>query len=706
MRKTLRLVLLAMSMILLIGANVQAEDQVLTIYLCGTTLKSDAYLSENTVWGRPELLASMYQYADSSNGMAQTNPYDPFFFGWWEPTIGSHSGPHHKYIVNGAGTSPENNVFDLILEIFGQINPDIGIRNWENMRGEALLALGLVHQNHPDDDVILNLVGFSRGGITALMVARAASDIGYVKKINILNYDPVPGGLDPVNSFDDDFFLSSKVNQYVGVYSQHERTYMFEPVIPLNDPGNTTTKRLMVRVPGSHETMVGNRQVDGHATYLGIPTTDAEDEDFRYVENIARSIAEQLLSSYEWGNVPFDTDISEVSDRNDFSDLVTDAWSQDYGWMPIWPFIPAFGSYDLCYANLGRDHNLRTLWLTPVLHGRLCFIAGQRHDPEWAWTWPCVAPWPVYVYYGNVEQVYWLDNVVPPVSASTWDVLQSFRGTAPPDSTPPVPDLADLPDIVGQCSASITSPPTATDNTAGVVTGTTTDPLTYTEQGTYLVTWTYDDGNGNTTTQTQIIVVEDTEPPYPDEDELPTVEGQCSAEITVTPTAIDNCSGEIAGTTTDPLSYSEQGTHVVTWTYDDGNGNTTTQSQTVVVQDTTPPVIENLTVTPDVLWPPNHKMVQVNVDIDSFDECDTEPVCQITSVSSNEPENGLGDNDKAPDWQIAGDFTVNLRAERSGPGNGRLYTITIKCTDASGNSSTETVTVTVPHDKGKKKGKK
>jgi len=44
---------------------------------------------------------------------------------------------------------------------------------------------------------------------------------------------------------------------------------------------------------------------------------------------------------------------------------------------------------------------------------------------------------------------------------------------------------------------------------------------------------------------------------------------------------------------------------------------------------------------------------------------------------------------------------VTLRAERSGNGKGRTYTITVTCTDVAGKSATRTVAVEVPHDKGK-----
>ncbi len=161
------------------------------------------------------------------------------------------------------------------------------------------------------------------------------------------------------------------------------------------------------------------------------------------------------------------------------------------------------------------------------------------------------------------------------------------------DTIPPAPDVETLPDVEGECSATITTVPTATDNCIGSVEGTTDDPLTYTEQGTHIVTWTYVDGNGNITEQTQTVIVEDKTPPVPDVATLPTLEGECSVEIATAPTATDNCAGAITGTTngTLPIIFDEHGTHTVTWTYTDENGNTSTQTQTVKVEDITPPTI-------------------------------------------------------------------------------------------------------------------
>lgn len=271
------------------------------------------------------------------------------------------------------------------------------------------------------------------------------------------------------------------------------------------------------------------------------------------------------------------------------------------------------------------------------------------------------------------------------------------------DTTAPIPDVDPLQEMRGECSASISSMPTATDNCAGTVIGVTSDPTSYTEQGTYTVTWTYEDGNGNVAMQIQNVIVQDVTPPVPDVDPLPKVRGECSARITLDPTATDNCVGALSGTTLDPREYIEQGTYTVNWTFDDGYGNTTTQTQEVIVKDTTPPTIGNLVASPNALWPPNHKMALVTVEGSVLDNCDEVPTCHISSVSSDEPEDGLGDGDTSPDWEITGDLTVNLRAERSGAGDGRVYTLGVACDDFAGNSATGIVDVTVSHDRGEKK---
>jgi len=95
-------------------------------------------------------------------------------------------------------------------------------------------------------------------------------------------------------------------------------------------------------------------------------------------------------------------------------------------------------------------------------------------------------------------------------------------------------------------------------------------------------------------------------------------------------------------------------------------------------------------------------MVNVNVSYQATDNCPLPPNSCTLSVTSNEPINGTGDGDTSPDWIILDAHHVQLRAERAGNGNGRIYTITITCTDNGGNSSHQSVTVSVPHDRGRR----
>ncbi|MFC4480245.1 gliding motility-associated C-terminal domain-containing protein [Flavobacterium chungangensis] len=153
------------------------------------------------------------------------------------------------------------------------------------------------------------------------------------------------------------------------------------------------------------------------------------------------------------------------------------------------------------------------------------------------------------------------------------------------DETPPlVPILAD---VTGECSATPTVP-TATDACAGIITGTTATVFPITAQGTTVVTWSFDDGNGNISTADQNVIIKDiTAPAVP---VLADVTGECSGAPTA-PTATDNCSGTITGTTTTLFPITAQGTTVVTWNFDDGNGNISTANQNVIIDDITPPNI-------------------------------------------------------------------------------------------------------------------
>jgi len=134
------------------------------------------------------------------------------------------------------------------------------------------------------------------------------------------------------------------------------------------------------------------------------------------------------------------------------------------------------------------------------------------------------------------------------------------------------------------------------------------------------------------------------------------------------------------------------GTTPVTLTVADNHGASSQCTAIVTVTPAPLVTINSLTAKPNILWPPNHKMVPVVVTATPSGDC-IAIACQIVSVTSNE---ALAPDDVV----ITGALTVNLRAERSGNGSGRVYTIMVQCTDAAGNVATRTVTVTVPHDQG------
>jgi hypothetical protein len=140
-----------------------------------------------------------------------------------------------------------------------------------------------------------------------------------------------------------------------------------------------------------------------------------------------------------------------------------------------------------------------------------------------------------------------------------------------------------------------------------------------------------------------------------------------------------------------------------------GLATVSTDTMDVSIGDTTPPTVAGAA-DPAVLWPPNHKLRQVDVDLIVLDSCDPDPTVLLTSLVSNEPDNDTGDGNTVDDIQEVetdtDDRSFLLRAERKGNGSGRVYTATYNATDASGNFTDGVVEVLVPHDMGDMKAAK
>ena len=168
-------------------------------------------------------------------------------------------------------------------------------------------------------------------------------------------------------------------------------------------------------------------------------------------------------------------------------------------------------------------------------------------------------------------------------------------------------------------------------------------------------------------------------------------------------TASDGCAGDLTSeiTVSGTVDPDVVGSYELTYMVSDGT-NTTSTTRTVNVVDTTAPVITLNGVSP-TMWPPNHQYQTFSVAdfvATVTDSCNTSlgiGSVVIAQVTSDELENGGGDGNTLNDIVIAADCkSVQLRSERAGSGDGRVYKITFSVIDASGNVGTATAQVFVP----------
>jgi hypothetical protein len=152
-----------------------------------------------------------------------------------------------------------------------------------------------------------------------------------------------------------------------------------------------------------------------------------------------------------------------------------------------------------------------------------------------------------------------------------------------------------------------------------------------------------------------------------------------------------------------PTGLFPVGVTTATLTSTEEGSDPESDSATVTVEDTEAPVVR-VRAEPFYLWPPNHSMQNVEVRVRVRDRCAGEGDYEVELIEarSNEPDNGNGDGNTDNDIQGANtgsdDRNVMLRAERAGGGNGRVYTLTYRVTDGSGNETEAEAKVYVPHD--------
>jgi hypothetical protein len=180
------------------------------------------------------------------------------------------------------------------------------------------------------------------------------------------------------------------------------------------------------------------------------------------------------------------------------------------------------------------------------------------------------------------------------------------------------------------------------------------------------------------------------------------VNGGAAVDFAADAMATDNCGVNAFSCAPPSGSTFALGTTPLSCTATDTSGNTASCAFDVTVADTKPPVVRPSS--GGQLSPPNHKYVTKTL-------ADCNPVIQdqcqgtidlasahpaITCVTSDEPDNDGGDGNTTQDIVILSPTSVNLRAERSGNGDGRVYTIHFRVTDAAGNAGEGVCVVTVP----------
>jgi probable HAF family extracellular repeat protein len=309
----------------------------------------------------------------------------------------------------------------------------------------------------------------------------------------------------------------------------------------------------------------------------------------------------------------------------------------------------------------------------------------------------------------------------------------SVAVTVPPDVTPPVISaLTATPSVVtppNHAMVPVTVSVTATDNVddapvcalAGItaagaaasdfaMTGAFSASVRAVGGRTYSLRVTCSDAAGNSSSASvDVVVPPDTTPPviasltatpsrvWPPNDALVPVSvavlaSDDSAEAPSCALSAITSSGAAAG------DYSITGqfsaliravggrTYSLRVTCSDAAGNHSSASVDVVVPpDTTPPTISALSASPNLVWPPNGKMVTVTLFVSATDDVDATPTCALMSITGA----------SAADAVIAGVFTANVRATKD-----TVYVLHVGCRDRAGNLAQGAVAVTVSKDDG------
>lgn len=306
------------------------KTEVVTLYFCGTGITRE-WWGEKSRFGSPELVSTLFHEQ-------RTEPF----------------GKHEKYIIDGVGAG----IPLLPARLFSKGFPSspFNPRGWRRCLKEARSLLEKVLKES-SGDLTLNLVGFSRGAILCMWMARDLAAEKRISAINIICLDPVPGDRQVP---EDIYRLGSKVKNYVGIYAEDERSHYFDPVIP--EVGSSTTRQWMFTVPGGHETMVGNNQKDAHRLDIyssGEGFNNDPADELAKISRVTKVIVVELLGSPEWGSVGFEW--NRQPDNDAFIENYDAMYRYEgFGYIRKVSFLPQPGSLVSFWRDSKREGGCRS----------------------------------------------------------------------------------------------------------------------------------------------------------------------------------------------------------------------------------------------------------------------------------------------------------------------------------------------------------
>ncbi len=152
-------------------------------------------------------------------------------------------------------------------------------------------------------------------------------------------------------------------------------------------------------------------------------------------------------------------------------------------------------------------------------------------------------------------------------------------------------------------------------------------------------------------------------------------------------------------TVEETTSFANEGFYTLTFTVKDKDGDTGSDNLVIEVRNR-PPDCSNVIPSLDELWPPNHEFVAIDV-LGVIDPEGDPIIITIDSIFQDEPVDSTGDGSFTPDGQGVGTTTAEVRAERDGGGNGRVYHIYFTADDGHGGTCSSEVLISIPKSKGK-----